>query len=65
MRFLIKSVSLLVMVMAVLPCLAQPGGSPLGGGPAPIDGGVGILLAAGAGYGLKKIRDAKKEKNKQ
>lgn len=28
----------------------------------PIDGGVVALLAAGVGYGLKRARDAKKEK---
>ena len=29
----------------------------------PIDGGAGILLAAGAAYGLKKIRDYRKSRN--
>ncbi len=28
----------------------------------PIDGGLSALLVAGAGYGLKKIRDKRKEK---
>lgn len=28
----------------------------------PIDGGLGILLAAGIGYGVKKYRDAAKER---
>jgi len=43
--------------------LAQPGGGgpiPGGGGPGPtpvpIDGGASLLLAAGAAYGLKKLR---------
>lgn len=27
----------------------------------PIDGGVGILLAAGIGYGVKKYKDARKQ----
>ena len=29
--------------------------------PIPIDGGLGFLLAAGAGYGLKRLRDNKKK----
>lgn len=28
----------------------------------PIDGGLSLLLAAGVGYGIKKIRDKRKEK---
>jgi hypothetical protein len=31
----------------------------------PIDGGLGLLLAAGAGYGIKKYRDAKKIQKEQ
>ena len=30
--------------------------------PTPIDGGLTLLLAAGAGYGAKKWRDARKKK---
>jgi hypothetical protein len=29
----------------------------------PIDGGLGLLLGAGAAYGAKKIRDARMKKN--
>jgi hypothetical protein len=29
---------------------------------APIDGGLSLLLAAGVGYGVKKIRDSRKKK---
>lgn len=29
---------------------------------APLDGGVSILVAAGVGYGVKKVRDARKKK---
>lgn len=32
---------------------------------APIDGGLGILLAAGAAYGVKKYRDGRKEKEEE
>ena len=30
----------------------------------PIDGGVGFLIAAGVGYGVKKIRDSRKKDSK-
>lgn len=30
--------------------------------PVPVDGGVSLLLAAGAAYGIKKVRDNKKAK---
>ena len=44
--------------------LAQPGsGGPTPGGPTataiPLDGGASLLLAAGAAYGIKKLRDRK------
>lgn len=29
----------------------------------PVDGGIGILVAAGVAYGLKKIRDNRKKKS--
>ncbi len=40
-----------------------PGGDP-GGDPdlIPVDGGLGFLLAAGVGYGVKKAREYKKKK---
>ena len=38
---------------------------PAAGGPqVPIDGGVGLLIAAGVGYGAKKYYDKKKNKEK-
>ncbi len=36
---------------------ADPGGDP----DLPIDGGVTVLVAAGIGYGIKKIRDERKK----
>jgi hypothetical protein len=30
--------------------------------PVPIDGGLSLLIAAGVGYGVKKIRDERKKK---
>lgn len=37
------------------------GGAPIGGGAAPIGSGIALLLAMGAGYGAKKIYDARKK----
>ena len=51
---------LLLIVITVLPffALAQdPGGGP----DVPIDGGLSLLLAAGAAYGVKKYRSNKKQ----
>ena len=42
--------------------LDNPGG-PIGGG-VPVDGGLALLLAAGAGYGAKKAYDYRKNKVK-
>lgn len=57
---------LLVAVMLVIPQLifAQvgPGGDP---GDVPIDGGLSLLVAAGIGYGAKKVHEARKKKNLQ
>lgn len=37
---------------------SDPGGSP--DAAVPIDGGLSVLIAAGVGYGIKKIRDERK-----
>ena len=44
----------------ILPDPGNPDGSP-----APIDGGVSILIAAGIGYSVKKVRDYRKKKQVQ
>jgi len=44
-----------------LSVFAQPG-DPGGNPDVPIDGGISILIAAGALYGSKKIYDARKKK---
>ena len=51
---------IILTLAALLPILmmAQPG---MPNNPTPIDGGLGILLAAGAAYGIKKYRDTRKE----
>ncbi len=40
--------------------IVNPGCDPLDP-KCPIDGGVSLLLAAGAGYGIKKLRDSRKK----
>ena len=57
---LTKSV-LIIGLFFFLPLLgnAQPGSS-IGDPDAPIDGGIGLLLAAGVGYGIKKANDKRK-----
>lgn len=47
---------IVVIVMFALPLLAQKSNPNV-----PIDGGLSLLLAAGAGYGIKKIYNKKKE----
>lgn len=50
----------MVLAGIVIPCaavFAQPGPPP----GTPIDGGLGLLLAAGGLYGYKKLKKAKKE----
>ncbi len=59
-----------LLVLAALFCtltvFAQPGGP--GGNPdapppgAPIDGGVSLLVAGAIGYGVKKVKEARKKK---
>lgn len=59
-----KSILTLVAVSTVfcfLPMLAHAQGPDPD---VPIDGGLSILLAGGIGYGIKKIRDSRKEKLK-
>jgi hypothetical protein len=33
--------------------------------PTPIDGGLSLLIAAGVGYGVKKVRDERKRKREE
>jgi hypothetical protein len=49
-----------ILIVLLLPQLlhAQPGfGDDVGD--VPIDGGLSLLLAAGAGYGIKKMKESK------
>ena len=57
----VQTCALPISVLAVLclPVLAHAQGPDPD---APIDGGLSLLLAAGVGYGVKKIRDNRKAK---
>ena len=51
---------LMIIAVTLLPFFAMaqdPGGGP----DVPIDGGLSLLLAAGAAYGVKKYREGKKK----
>ncbi len=50
-----------VLFLAATAVYAGPPGSGGGGTPAPIDGGISLLLAAGASYGVKKLYRNKKK----
>ena len=55
-KLLYKIVLILPAILLVVPAFAQPGAPPA----TPIDGGLSLLLAAGGAYGLKKLRDHKR-----
>ena len=71
-RFLKNSLFTLLMIVLVLalPMLSNgqvdPPPGPVGGNNpdanVPIDGGLSLVIAAGVGYGAKKIRDYNKKK---
>jgi hypothetical protein len=65
-QYLKISLSLVVMIIfSCLPSLVHaqgPGCDPLVDPLCvPIDGGLGFLIAAGVGYGIKKVRDSRKQ----
>ncbi|MFY0600646.1 MAG: hypothetical protein JXR03_13320 [Cyclobacteriaceae bacterium] len=47
----------LILIGISIPALAQPSAPPA----TPIDGGLSLLLAAGGIYGLKRLRDSRKD----
>ena len=61
-----KSIHLFTAVMTIaffmVPVFATAQVDPGGGPDVPIDGGLSLLVAAGAAYGVKKYRDGKKKK---
>ena len=52
-------ITAVVAVICLIPSLAHAQGPDPD---APIDGGLSLLLAAGVGYGVKKVRDSRKKK---
>ena len=62
-KILQRSLSLLAIVLlSMVPYIVFAQGEDPGGGPeSPIDGGLSLLLAAGAAYGVKKYRNGKKK----
>jgi len=57
----ILSILVLFLVAGVQSVMAQPGPGPVFN-PVPLDGGITLLLAAGAALGAKKALNARKEK---
>ena len=64
--WIIKTASLVIMFCLPFLAMAQLPPDP---GPCPtcipIDGGLSLLIAAGVGYGIKKVRDSRKQKQLQ
>ncbi|MEQ9306254.1 MAG: hypothetical protein RJQ14_20230 [Marinoscillum sp.] len=56
-NFIVKILFTLPVLFIVLPAIAGPGAPPA----TPIDGGLSLLLAAGGVYGIKKLRDSRKQ----
>ena len=69
-RIALLTVFFITFTVALSSLMAQPmpggdpsggGNPPVGGGTAPVGSGLIILLALGAGYGSKKVYDARKK----
>ena len=54
-----------ILLFILLPTLVQAQGNPGGDPGVPIDGGASLILAAGIGYGAKKLKDAREKKRKE
>jgi hypothetical protein len=60
-----QAIIIIVILLMPLFAIAQPGfGSDVNDSGAPLDGGLSVLAVAGAGYGLKKIREARNKRKK-
>lgn len=59
----VKYLPVVICLLAGLMPFAGFAQDPGGGPDAPIDGGLSVLLAAGAAYGVKKYRDNRKAQN--
>ena len=51
------------VLLSITAMMAQPGPGPMTAPPTPIDGGLSLLLAAGAALGYKKFKANKAAKN--
>jgi hypothetical protein len=56
----------IVLFVAILLPMTVLAEEPLGGGEieTPLDGGLSLLLAAGVGYGAKKMKEKRQNKNR-
>ncbi len=63
MKTILKTILLLLLFSVPVLALAQ-GAPPDDPQDAPIDGGLSVLLAAGAAYGVKRMRKAKQDDSK-
>ena len=54
-----------IIIIMFLPMLVKAQGNPGGDPGVPIDGGATLILAAGIGYGAKKLKEAREKKNKE
>ena len=62
---IVQVLLLLIVLLIPMLLLSQPVGNPYGAGSgdpesAPIDGGLSLLVAAGVGYGAKKLKERRK-----
>jgi len=62
-KLITLSILLICFIFSALPLMAQPPTPPDLGSDAPVDGGLSLLIAAGAGYGIKKVREMRKKNN--
>ena len=58
-----KIITLLVFMLILTNLAHAQIGDPGGDVDAPIDGGLSLLIAAGAGYGVKKVREEMRKKS--
>lgn len=66
MKKILNIKSLIVIIVLFLPIFVLADGSlddPPYNPDAPIDGGLSLLIAAGIGYGVKKIKEKKQQKD--
>jgi len=57
------TIMILLVIMIGLPMLVHAQPDPGDNPDAPIDGGLSLLVAAGVGYGVKKVREGRKKRN--